>query len=44
VSLLPADGKFHKIEVQAFQVMADKRKEFKVRVRQGWGLAGGGTT
>jgi len=31
-----ADGKFHKIKVDAFQVVDDRRQEFKVRVREGW--------
>jgi VWFA-related protein len=30
------DGKLHKIEVNAFQVVNDHRTDFKVRVRKGW--------
>jgi VWFA-related protein len=30
------DGKLHKIEVDAFQVVDDHRTDFKVRVRKGW--------
>jgi hypothetical protein len=33
---IPADGKFHKISVQAFQVVNDRRQDFRVRVRKGW--------
>lgn len=36
VSQIPADGKFHKIKVEAFQVKDDKRHNFKVRAREGW--------
>ncbi|MCI0421300.1 MAG: VWA domain-containing protein [Acidobacteria bacterium] len=35
-SQIPADGEFHEIEVEAFQVKDDKRHDFKVRVREGW--------
>lgn len=31
-----ADGKFHKIKVEAFRVVNDKRENFKVRARTGW--------
>jgi VWFA-related protein len=30
------DGKLHKIEVEAFQVVNDQRRNFKVRARKGW--------
>ncbi|MEJ2009168.1 MAG: VWA domain-containing protein, partial [Acidobacteriota bacterium] len=33
---VPADGKLHKIKVEAFQVVNDRRQDFKVRVREGW--------
>ena len=33
---IPADGRFHKIKVEAFTVTNDKRKDFKVRVREGF--------
>lgn len=33
---IPADGKLHKIKVEAFRVVNDKRQNFKVRVREGW--------
>jgi VWFA-related protein len=29
-------GKFHKIQVEAFRVVDDKREDFKVLVREGW--------
>ena len=29
-------GKFHKIKVEAFRVVNDKREDFKVLVREGW--------
>ena len=29
-------GKFHKIKVEAFQIVNDKREDFKVLVREGW--------
>jgi len=32
----PDDGKLHQIKVDAFQVVNDRRHEFKVRVRKGW--------
>lgn len=35
-SHLPADGKFHKIEVKAFTIENDQRTDYKVRVREGW--------
>ncbi len=35
-SQIPLDGKFHKIKVEAFQVVDDKRHDYKVRVREGW--------
>lgn len=33
---IPADGKLHKIKVEASRVVNDKRQNFKVRVREGW--------
>jgi VWFA-related protein len=30
------DGKFHKIKVEAFRLIDDKREDFKVLVRSGW--------
>lgn len=35
-SSVPRDGKFHQIKVEAFQVVNDRREDFKVRVRDGW--------
>ncbi len=35
-SQIPDDGEFHRIELEAFQVIEDKREDFKVRVREGW--------
>lgn len=32
----PRDGKFHKIKVEAFQIVDDKRQDFKVVARAGW--------
>jgi hypothetical protein len=32
----PGSGKFHKIKVEAFRVVNDKREDFKVLVREGW--------
>jgi len=29
-------GKFHKLKVEAFRVIDDKREDFKVLVREGW--------
>jgi hypothetical protein len=29
-------GKFHKIKVEAFRIVNDKREDFKVLVREGW--------
>ncbi|GEM_PF-441816 len=31
-----ADHKLHKIKLEAFQIVNDKRQNFKVRVREGW--------
>jgi hypothetical protein len=31
-----ADGKLHKIKVEAFQITNDKPRDFKIRVRDGW--------
>ncbi|HVW85259.1 MAG TPA: hypothetical protein VHB50_11290 [Bryobacteraceae bacterium] len=38
VCQLPLDvtGKFHKIKVEAFRIVDDKREDFKVLVRSGW--------
>lgn len=33
---VPANQKFHKLTVQAFRVVNDKRENFKVRARAGW--------
>jgi len=33
---LPDDGKFHRIRLEAFQIQDDRKKTFKVRVREGW--------
>jgi VWFA-related protein len=33
-----SDGKFRKIKVEAFQIVDDERRDFKVRVREGWRL------
>lgn len=33
---IPADGSLHKIKVEAFTITNDKRKDFKVRVREGF--------
>lgn len=33
---IPADGKLHKIKVEAFRIANDRRQDFKVRVREGW--------
>lgn len=35
-SQAPHDGKLHKIKLDAFQVVDDKRSDYKVRVRSGW--------
>ncbi len=35
-SRTPADKKFHRLKLEAFQLTGDKRKEYKVRVREGW--------
>ena len=35
-SHLPPNGKFYKIKVEAFNVVDDKRHDYKVRVREGW--------
>lgn len=35
---VPHDEKLHKIRVEAFQVVNDHRRDFKVRVRKGWRL------
>jgi Ca-activated chloride channel homolog len=36
VPKVPRDGKFHKIKVEAFQIVDDKRQDFKVLARAGW--------
>jgi len=33
---LPRDRKFHRLRVEAFQITDDQRKDFRVRVREGW--------
>lgn len=33
---IPSNGKFYKINVEAFQLVDDKRHDYKVRVREGW--------
>jgi VWFA-related protein len=33
---VPRDGKFRKIKVEAFQIVNDKRRDFKVLARAGW--------
>ncbi len=35
-SRIPADNKFHRLKLEAFQLTGDKRKDYKVRVRDGW--------
>ncbi|HXG34992.1 MAG TPA: VWA domain-containing protein [Bryobacteraceae bacterium] len=35
-STVPRDGRFHKIKVEAFQVVNDRREDFRVRAREGW--------
>lgn len=35
-STIPADGKFHRLKLEAFQLADDKRKDYKTRVREGW--------
>ncbi len=30
------DGKFHRLKLEAFQVVGDKRRDYTVRVREGW--------
>jgi VWFA-related protein len=37
---IPADSRFHKVKVEAFTILNDKRKSFKVRVREGLRSAG----
>jgi len=32
---IPADGRLHKIRVEAFTITNDRRNDFKVRVREG---------
>jgi len=33
---LPRDRKFHRLRVEAFQITDDKRRDYRVRVREGW--------
>jgi VWFA-related protein len=33
---IPGDGRFHKIKVEAFRIENDKRKDYKVRFREGF--------
>ena len=33
---VPRDGRFHKLEVEAFILEHGHRRDFKVRVREGW--------
>jgi len=35
-SALPRDRKFHRLRVEAFQITDDGRRDFRVRVREGW--------
>jgi VWFA-related protein len=35
-SLLPPDGKFHRLKLEAFQLIGDKRRDYTVRIREGW--------
>jgi len=35
-SRLRPDNKFHRVKLEAFQMVDDKRKDFTVRVREGW--------
>jgi len=35
-SRIPNDGKFHKIRLEAFRVVNDRREDFKTRIREGW--------
>lgn len=35
---VPADGNLHKVKVEAFRIVDDKRQDFKVHVRKGWRL------
>jgi VWFA-related protein len=37
---VPNDGRLHKIKVEAFSIENDRRKDFKVRVREGFRAAG----
>jgi len=30
------DNKFHRLKLEAFQVADDKKRVFRVRVREGW--------
>lgn len=36
VPKVPRDGEFHKIKVEAFQIVDDQRQDFKVLARAGW--------
>jgi VWFA-related protein len=35
-SRIRSDNKFHRLKLEAFQVQDDKRKDYTVRVREGW--------
>ncbi len=35
-SEIPADGKFHRLKLEAFQSVDDKRRDYTVRIREGW--------
>lgn len=35
-SRLRPDNKFHRLKVEAFQIINDRRRDFRVRVREGW--------
>ena len=35
-SEIPADRKFHRLKLEAFQSVDDKRREYTVRIREGW--------
>jgi hypothetical protein len=30
------DNKFHRLKLEAFQIIDDKRRDFSVRIREGW--------
>lgn len=35
-SAAAADGRFHRLKLEAFQIAGDKRRDYKARVREGW--------